>query len=101
MTKHALTAFIYDKHDKLLSMGKNSYVKTHPLQAKYAQKTGTHQKHFLHAEIAAIVRCRKIEKAHKIVVMRVDSTGKEQLARPCKICELAISFTPIKIIEHT
>lgn len=99
--KHELTAFIYDKKGNLLSMGKNSYVKTHPLQAKYAKENREEYKHFLHAEIAAIIKCKQIERAHKLVVMRLNNEGKQMLAKPCKICQRAISFTPIKVIEHS
>lgn len=96
-----ITAFIYDKRGRLLSMGKNSYIKTHPLQAKHAKACGEHAKVFLHAEIHAIARCKDLEKAHKIVITRFYADGRPALAKPCAICQSAISKTPIKIIEHT
>ncbi len=96
-----LTAFIYDKRGMLLSMGKNSYVKTHPLQKKYAAKCGEEYKQHIHAEIHAIALCKNIKKAHRIVVMRFNAKGEPVNAKPCKICEMALSFTPIKIVEHT
>jgi tRNA(Arg) A34 adenosine deaminase TadA len=99
--QHNLTAFIYDRRGKLLSMGKNSYIKTHPMQAKHAKHVGQHEKQFLHAEILAIARCKNIEKAHKIVVMRFREDGSPGLAKPCEICQHAISLTPIKKIEYT
>jgi tRNA(Arg) A34 adenosine deaminase TadA len=100
-TQHNITAFIYDKRGRILSMGKNSYVKTHPLQAKYARHCGDEHKDFLHAEIHAISRCNDISKAHRILVMRYNNQGMPMLAKPCKICQHAISLTPIKIIDHT
>lgn len=96
-----ITAIIYDKKGRILSIGKNSYIKTHPRQAYYAEKVGLPSKIFLHAEIHAIVKCKNIEKAHKIVVLRFDSTGNPVNAKPCPVCESAIKETGIKVIEHT
>ena len=96
-----LTAIIYDKRGRVLSIGKNSYVKTHPVQAKFANECGDVHKMFLHAEIDAIIRCRDISKAHRIFVSRPTKTG-YGLAKPCPICMHAIkTTTPIKIIDHT
>lgn len=101
-TKYDFTAIIYDKKGNILSIGKNSYVKTHPLQARTAKKVGEPEKIFLHAEISAIVKCRNIDKAHKIVVFRFDKKGKPAMAKPCKVCADAIkNQTPIQVIEHT
>jgi tRNA(Arg) A34 adenosine deaminase TadA len=97
----AITAIIYDRRGRVLSIGKNSYVKTHPLQAKYATRVGLPEKQFLHAEIAAIVRCRDLAKAHKIEVFRIGRNGDLLLAKPCPVCETAIQASGIKYIEHT
>lgn len=99
--KHHVTAIIFDKRGRPLSIGQNSYIKTHPLQLKMAEKVGLPEKKFIHAEIQSIVKCRDISKAHKIVVMRNNKNGEPVNAKPCKICEQAIALTPIKIIEHT
>lgn len=96
-----MTAIIYDKRGKVLSIGKNSYVKTHPYQARLAAKLNEEYKIFLHAEIDAIIKCSAIDRAHKIKIFRVDARGKYVLAKPCKICAEAISKTTIKVIEHT
>jgi len=97
----ALTAIIYDKRGRVLSIGKNSYIKTHPLQAKYANKVGLPEKQYLHAEIAAIVRCRDLTKAHRIEVLRVGRNGSLLLAKPCPVCQTAIEAAGIRNIEHT
>lgn len=99
--KYDITAIIYDKRGNILSIGKNSYVKTHPLQAHYASRCGEPHKVFLHAEVDAIVKCKQISKAHKIVVFRYLEDGTPGLARPCKVCQQAIRKTPIQYIEHT
>lgn len=96
-----MTAVIYDKRGRVLSVGKNSYIKTHPYQAKCARDVGLPDKQFLHAEIHAIVRCKQLHRAHRIVVMRFDSVGKPKNAKPCPVCESAIKAAGIKIVEHT
>ena len=99
--KHNITAIIYDKRGRPLSIGQNSYIKTHPLQLKMAEKVGLPEKKFMHAEISTIVKCKDLSKAHKIVIMRYTKDGKPANAKPCAICQAAIALTPIKIIEHT
>ncbi len=96
-----ITAIIYDKRGKVLSIGKNSYVKTHPLQNHHACKVGLPDKQFLHAEIHSIALCRQLDKAHKIVVMRFDKSGEEKNAKPCPVCQSAIEAAGIKFVEHT
>jgi deoxycytidylate deaminase len=96
-----ITAIIYDKRGRVLSIGKNSYFKTHPYQTKCAERVGLPDKQFLHAEIHAIVKCKQLSKAHKIIVMRFDKSGESRNAKPCPVCQSAIEATSIKIIEHT
>ncbi len=96
-----LTAIIYDKRGNVLSVGKNSYVKTHPYQAKLAQQLKQEHKIFLHAEIDAILKCQNLGKAHRISIFRNLPSGGYGMAKPCRICESAIAKTPIKVIEHT
>jgi tRNA(Arg) A34 adenosine deaminase TadA len=96
-----ITAIIYDKRGRVLSIGKNSYVKTHPMQHRHCEKVGLHHKQFLHAEIHAIARCKYLDRAHKIVVMRFDSQGNPKLAKPCPVCQSAINEAGINLVEHT
>lgn len=100
--KQNITAIIYDKKGNVLSIGKNSYVKSHPLQAHYAKRVGLEKKIFLHAEINAIIKCRQPEKAHRMLVIRCMANGEYGCAKPCKICSEAIrNFIPNIIVEHT
>ena len=99
--QQTITAVIYDRRGHVLSIGQNSYVKTHPLQAKHANKVGLPEKTFLHAEVHAIVRCRDLSKAHKIVVTRFNRKGEAVNARPCPVCMSAIKAAGIRVIEHT
>lgn len=99
--KFDITAIIYDKRGNILSIGKNSYIKTHTLQAHYAKKVGEDHKIFLHAEIHAITKCRRLNEAHRMVITRYHVDGSPAYAHPCKICTEAIKQSGIKIIEHT
>lgn len=96
-----ITAIIYDKRGRVLSIGKNSYVKTHPLMKIHADRVGLPEKIFLHAEVHAIARCADLTKAHKIEVLRFDTNGKPKNAKPCPVCASAIQAAGIKHIIHT
>lgn len=98
-----LKAVIYDKKGKVLSIGENSYIKTHPYQAKLAKQIGGEytEKCFLHAEVAAILKCKDLSKAHRIMVTRVGKSGNLLLAKPCPICQSAIKAAGIKITQHS
>ena len=96
-----ITAIIYDKRGKILSVGKNSYVKTHPFQAECAKHAGEPHKIFLHAEVDALVKLKDWSRAHEIHVMRYNSFGEPMPARPCPVCQKAINMAGIKKIYHT
>jgi tRNA(Arg) A34 adenosine deaminase TadA len=99
--KQNITAIIYDRKGRIISIGRNSYLKTHPLQAKYARQVGAPDKIFLHAEIEALVKLRDWSKAAKILVTRYSKSGEPILAKPCKVCQHALSLAGITQIEHT
>ena len=101
MKRPLLTAVIFDKRGRILSVGRNSYIKTHPLQAKYAREAGTPDRVYLHAELSALIRCRNPRKAFRILVTRVGRGGETRLAKPCESCMRAIKDFGIKIVEHT
>lgn len=100
-TKQEITAVIYDRKGRVLSIGRNSYVKTHTLQAKHAEKVGLPDKQYLHAEIHAITKCKDLSKAHKILVTRYGSKGQPLLAKPCPVCQSALDAVGIRFIEYT
>lgn len=99
--RFSITALIYDKRGRVLSIGQNSYVKTHPIQAQYAEQAGEPHKIYLHAEIDAIIKCQDIDRAHKLVLFRFHEDGSPAMAAPCKVCQEAIAKTPIKVVVHT
>jgi tRNA(Arg) A34 adenosine deaminase TadA len=100
-TKQSISAIIYDKRGKVLSIGYNSYIKTHPLQAEHAKKVGLEEKVFLHAEVHAIVRCKDLSKAHRIFISRWNKSGNPMYAKPCPVCISAIKSAGIEVVEHT
>ena len=99
--RHVISAIIWDRKGRVLSIGQNNYFKSHPMQAHHGALCGEPYKIFLHAEIHAITRCSDINKAHRIMVFRYNAKGQPALAKPCQICMSAIAATPIKVIEWT
>lgn len=99
--KQDIIARVYDKQNRLLGVGKNSYSKTHPIQAKYAKQTGQPEKLFLHAEVEAIIKALKFGIPHSIKVERYTKDGQPALAQPCPICMLAIKKAGIKKVTFT
>ena len=99
--KHTLTAIVYDKRGRPLSIGQNSYIKSHTVMARHANKVGLPEKIYLHAEADSIIKCRDLNKAHKIAVFRYNSQGKPVNAKPCPICMSMIREAGIKEISWT
>ena len=96
--RYEITALAYDRKGNLIGVGRNSYVKTHPLQARYAKLAGRPLAVYLHAEIAALVRARG--RVHRLVVTRFTSEGKAVSAKPCSICQRALNDYGVKHVEH-
>lgn len=99
--RYHVIATVYDRRGNILSIGTNSYTKTHPVQAKFAAMFGRGEQIYLHAEIAAITKLPQPWKAHRIKVERYDSDGNPVCCKPCVICSAVIASTNIKRIEHT
>jgi tRNA(Arg) A34 adenosine deaminase TadA len=99
--KHHLTAVVYDRKGRVLSIGQNSYLKTHPKQKELSVKAGYPEKEFIHAETAAILKVKDLSKAYRIRVTRVGRSGDLLLAKPCEICMSYIRASGIKVIEHS
>jgi tRNA(Arg) A34 adenosine deaminase TadA len=98
--KFTVKATIYDKKNQVVATAVNSYSKTHPTQAHYANRCGEPHKQYLHAEIACLIKAKG--KGYKLVVERYNKQGLPMLAMPCKICMMAIKEAKhIKRIEYT
>ena len=96
-----VTAIVYDKKGRPLSLGKNSYIKTHTYQAKLAKEVGWPEKQFIHAEVDAILKLKNPSRAHRIFVTRHGSDGTPMYAKPCPVCSLAIKLAGIQVVEHS
>lgn len=94
-----ITALAYDKRGKLLSVGRNSYVKTHPLAGYYGKKSGRPEAIYLHAELDALIKARA--KVHKVAVLRFNAKGEPVNSRPCAGCQLALRDWGVKYVVHT
>jgi deoxycytidylate deaminase len=99
--KHAITAIIFDKRNRPISVGTNDYLRSHPLQKKCAEAVGEPDRIFIHAEIAALVRLKDWSRADSILVTRYTKDGKPANAKPCRACQHALALAGINRIRHT
>jgi deoxycytidylate deaminase len=97
--KYWVIAASLDHHNNIISIGENSYQKTHPMQSRFSQIIGNRNREYLHAEIASLVKNRS--KAESIIVIRMTSTGLVRMARPCNICSLALREAGIKFVYYS
>lgn len=92
-------AVILDKKGNIIAKDTNKMRKTHPVQARYAWKANREEKVFLHAEISAIIRCRKAE-PYKMFVARILRNGEPASSKPCEVCSLAIEEAGISYVHY-
>lgn len=95
MTKkrYLITAKCYDRKGNLLSEAQNSYTKSHPIQAHFASLVGEPQRIYLHAEIAALLKCG--DKTPYKLFIQSDS---QSLPIPCAICQYALTEWGVKTV---
>ena len=98
--KPQLTAKCYDRQGRLISQAGNSYHKTHPIQAHFAKMVGMDDRIYLHAEVAALLKCG-VKKPHSIHIERRKRDGSLGTAKPCKICDAAIKHWGVKYVTFT
>lgn len=101
MTHYNITAIVKDKKGIPLAIGRNSYVRTHPLMYRAAKATNSKERIYLHAEVAALLKVKDWDKAYSIEVFRFTKDGQPALAKPCTCCQWVIKQTNIKKIVHT
>ena len=101
--KHQITAYCYNKRGHLVSIGHNSYTKSHPLQAYFAKKVGHPNKIYLHAEIAALVQAGTMEtnQVHEISIVRLNKKGEFRPSKPCPICIEALKAFGVQHVVYT
>ena len=92
--KYTILAKCFDKQGRQISMGKNSYTKSHPLQKHFAELVGEPARIYLHAEIQALLRSGDTS-IHRIRITNLN--GKS--AEPCAVCKAAIKAYGIKHID--
>lgn len=101
--KYFVYCKIISKNGRVLAVSSNSYIKTAPLQAKWAKKCGLPLKQHVHAEVGAIAKLRPDmrKKAYAIYIYRFDHHGRPALAKPCKVCQALLKEVGIKHIFYT
>ena len=84
---------------QVVAVGTNSYSKTHPRQSAFARLVNQPRREYLHAELSALIRSPR--DADTLVVLRYNASGIPVCAKPCPVCDLAIStFNPnLKVIH--
>ncbi len=100
MSRHKLTAYAYDKRGRLLAVANNNYVKSHPIQAHFAQLVGSPERKYLHAEIAVLLKC-KTKRVYEVRVERFYKDGKPAPATPCPICQAALDAYGVQRVVTT
>ena len=96
--KQKMAAVIVDKRGRVLSYGVNSYVSTHPIQAKFGRLTGNPEAIWLHAEVSALVKLR--HKPHTMYVARVTKDMRPAMSKPCPACSAAIIEAGVKRVIY-
>lgn len=95
-------AIVTDKYNRVVTIGVNSFQKTHPKQFYYASKLNQQDRIYLHAEIHAITRnVKRSLNFHSIYIVRIGQKGEIKLAAPCDLCRKAIEDVRIKEIYFT
>jgi deoxycytidylate deaminase len=95
----ALVAFVLRK-GRVVSIGLNSYTKTHPRQAYLGRLAGQPKREYLHAELAAIIRAP--DDGDTLAVFRCDKQGRFVNATPCPVCSIGIKlYNPNMKVVHT
>ena len=95
-------AIFTDKRNNVLSAAGNTYTRTHPQQARWAEKRGVPHKQCLHAEIRAAIMLTKSGKAGKakyLYIAAVSEAGNVLCAKPCVVCQMMLDeqFRNVKI----
>ena len=98
--KHQITAYCYNKRGHLVSIGHNSYTKSHPLQAYFAKKVGHPNKIYLHAELAALLKAGH-DTTHLLVIKCYNKHHQLKMSKPCPICQEAIKAFGVINIQYT
>lgn len=96
--KYFVGAVVLDRKGNPVSIGFNSYTKTHPYQkllSDTVKMKGREMQFYLHAEINALIRCNCMP--HTLIVARIGVDDKTLgLSKPCPLCQEAIKQFSLK-----
>ena len=98
--RYVITASAFDKKGRVICSRQNVYSKSHPFQKHCAVLAGEPYKEALHAEIACLIASKRKD-VDKIVVLRYDALGRLKLAKPCKVCEVALRIYAVKTVVYS
>ena len=93
-------SIITDKRNRVVSVGYNSYTKSHPQQQRWGELTGNPHMCYVHSEFSALKK-DKHKKGYKIYIARVDSENRPVYSKPCKACEEMLKNSHLKAVEYT
>lgn len=101
--KQKIVAFVLNQKGHVLTVGWNSYTKSHPTQKLEAGLFGEEHKQYLHAEVSALTRLtrKQLGKQSAIVIIRLGSKNRLLAGCPCKICASVIAKYDIDTIIHS
>lgn len=101
--KYFVGAVILDRKGNPVSIGFNSYTKTHPYQKLLSDTVKMDEREmqfYLHAEINALIKCNCVP--HTLIVARIGVEDKIlRLAKPCPLCQKAIRQSSLKKVCYT
>lgn len=84
---------------RVVSSGTNM-MKTHPVQAEYAKKTGNSRRIYLHSELRTLIRAKK--PGDTMYVARVSKNGDSlRMAKPCELCQYALEDQNVETVFYT
>jgi len=87
--KHQIGAVLV-RRNRIISIGYNSYRKTHP-------KAEDHYGHFIHAEIHALIGVPSADLFDStIYVGRMNRLGAKGISKPCKHCEAVLRKSGVR-----
>lgn len=99
-------AFMYDKN-RLISIGQNDSNQPNPKAIKFSNKFGfveAYRRQYLHAEISAISRLWgkfHIDNRVKMVILRLNKSGKLCASKPCPNCQAVLNALNITKIWYS
>lgn len=93
----SIGAVIFNKRGKILAVGCNDVLKTHPMIRRY------HQHRTMHAEADAVLSSRhKVDlEGANILVYRENKAGELRLSRPCDTCQKILKIHGINKVYYT